>query len=1158
MAIYGITAYGTDVYGLGRPTDYVLPSFTASAVNYSTIRVSWAKPSGTIFRYRLLANRYGYPVTETDGSILIDSGAYPGNAYYDSATIPGSYQHYGFYVALDPAATIWVRSGMTGCLTPADFASRQWLTEKLPAHFKYLFNGGELTGDASGNSYLTQFLSILGWGFDYLQTQYGMLAQHLNDPENIPVNDLLNLAAQVGLSYSPSTPAYTIRKGVKYQAVNSREHGTVTGLAGEITIRTGWGADIQAGPNILLNTDQSTFINPVFEPWDAHRYYAVGECVWTGTPTNSRVWSGTGWWYQCLVANQGQPPPGSGGNSTYWQALNNTADFLQTLTNPKTSSPSTWEALNFANPAGFVAAGTLGQALGIANITGAGYAWHGLVLTGTASTPQNYLLRSVARSTSDIAQMPDPGFESGFTIIEPNTRPNPTWVPKNWPRIMVVPYGGGQGSEFPGQKGAKYTYLASAFWTGLYAEISHQKGGAHSGSYCAQFVITGMTQSGGTAYPQSPWLATTSGASVTISAWLKASGTGMTAVPTLTWLDAHGSPLTPTTGTQASLTVNTWQQVSVSGTAPAEAAYLAFEPVIGSSNPNSYSVLVDDIAVTPTGLALANYAPDPQDVIENAIPVPWVRNSQQWNPDTRYKTGDLALYNDQAFQALRASTGAVPPANYMATPEWAPLSESRRIRICESGYMSQNTTVSANEQLPATPFVEWYDQHGNFISRVFGRTSTNNGAVGKPGNLAFDSFTGQSRLTSAAGSGSVTLSPWQATFWANDSMSGPSAYTRTDQSVNFTWTGSQPAPSVGNAGWSAKWVTTFSPVVSGSYTFTLTSPGGGSRMLVNGLTVVNNWTARATAPQSGSITLQAGTTVTVEVDYAAPTAGPGPTSPNLLPATWKPGRLPASWTSPLFPVIAGYYYLYTVSTTAGANAQITAQVSWYDGKTLIHQSTISGSGTVKVGLGNATVPVGANYASVYVSVSGSATGFSQTFTQVLSATVPAGLKLTSPVPFTASAGPQYSNLLTGRVTDDEQHTWQVPVGSFTVTSGQAYPLAQNQRTYALLPGPANTQLAVTLRSLPNGNYAQGIIFRYSDDTHYWRSDQTGIRYCNGGSWTTAARHETPFLPEDRMTVILNGSSITVLRNGQQVSSASNSYNSTYGMHGIISNDVAVS
>ena len=181
----------------------------ATGTNYGKVSVTWNQPSsGIMFRYRLLRNRYGYPVNQDDGDILYDSDNYPGSTYVDQDVVQGTYHYYGFYVLVDIADNIWIRSGLAACLAPYDYDSAGWFMDCLPECLKTIpSTGGALTDDAAGDSYLQSYLNVIGWGMDYLKTQYDSYAQHLNDPTFIPLDDLWNLAAQLGLNFSPDVPA---------------------------------------------------------------------------------------------------------------------------------------------------------------------------------------------------------------------------------------------------------------------------------------------------------------------------------------------------------------------------------------------------------------------------------------------------------------------------------------------------------------------------------------------------------------------------------------------------------------------------------------------------------------------------------------------------------------------------------------------------------------------------------------------------------------------------------------------------------------------------------------------------------------------------------------------------------------------------------------
>lgn len=1156
MAIYGVTARGTDTYGFSFPPTYVAPGFTANSVNYGTIRVMWNAPTAPVYGYRLIANRYGYPVNENDGSIILESTTFPGGTFNDTQVIPGSYHYYGLYVLNAAVSGTWIRAGVAACLAPFNFASDKWMLNKLPGHFTQLPNGGELTGDSSGNSYLEQFLGILGWGFDYIQTQYAMLAQHLNDPYEIPFNDLLNMAAEVGLVYSPSTPARTIRKGVANQAHVSRQRGTFLGLANEIVIRTGWGADVQLGPNMMLATDESAFLSPVFDAWTSQRYYLTGECVWVGTPSTSRVWSGNGHWYQATAPSQNVQPP----NGSYWSLLAYTPDFLQTLTSSRTSLPVSWEALDLASSNGYVPPGTLTQVLGVPNIPANGNAWNALALDNLAGSPQTFLLRSVSRATSDLNLIPDGGFEAGFTAIKTGVRPDPTWIPASWPKLyrFVPPNSGVSLPDYFGQKGQQSgMYLIPAFWTGVNCWIVRTAVSPNTGSWCGEIIP--QNTSSGTVTAGSPWFSVTAGDAVTVTSEQRYAPTASSFSSTsqINWFDSHGALVSSATPVVTALT-SSYAAVSCSGTAPAGALYGCLSVAI----PSTQKALIDDVAAAVTASLSSTHAPDQADVVANAIPVPWTDSSKLWDPAKRYATGSLVQYRGLPFKALRASTGVTPPLNDVASTEWTPLSEHARVRLAVSAYVSGATAI------PATPFVEWYDQHGNFIDRVFAQTAAANGTVAKPANLYYDSFIEQSRLSTTGSNGTVVLPPWTASFWQNFNMSGAPAIVRTDAAVNFTWPGTQPSPSIGNSGWSAKWETSFTPPVSGVYTFAISAQSG-FRLIVNGVTELNNWASVTSSSQSATVTLPAGTPATVEVDYNVPGEPPGAWTSNLIPATWNPPNSHSSWTSPLFPVIGSFFYKLSASLllVPASGAYLTAQVIWFDAAGVIistDQTTsphpYSGSFTptlvtVLVGGDTVAAPAEAVNAQVFFQVVGSNTDFSAAFIQRLSASFTAGITLTSPVSFIAS-GTQYSGGLANRLEDTSQESWiSGAVGTFNVLAGRAWPVGTDVRSYALMTGPANTMLGVTLDTLPSGTLAQGLIFRFGSDTSYWRCDQTGIRRVSGSTWTTGATHSAAFTAGDRMTLELNGNVITCFRNGTQVSTVTSTYNNSATLHGILSNDV---
>ncbi|WP_433066081.1 glycoside hydrolase family 3 C-terminal domain-containing protein [Dactylosporangium sp. CS-033363] len=97
-------------------------------------------------------------------------------------------------------------------------------------------------------------------------------------------------------------------------------------------------------------------------------------------------------------------------------------------------------------------------------------------------------------------------------------------------------------------------------------------------------------------------------------------------------------------------------------------------------------------------------------------------------------------------------------------------------------------------------------------------------------------------------------------------LTGPAVLTRAESTIDKVWGGASPAPGVNATNWSARYTGTLHPTVTGTYQFSLTSDDG-SRLLVNGQQVINNWFNQGSTTRTGSVALTAGQNVSLEVDY---------------------------------------------------------------------------------------------------------------------------------------------------------------------------------------------------------------------------------------------------------------------------------------------------
>jgi len=105
-----------------------------------------------------------------------------------------------------------------------------------------------------------------------------------------------------------------------------------------------------------------------------------------------------------------------------------------------------------------------------------------------------------------------------------------------------------------------------------------------------------------------------------------------------------------------------------------------------------------------------------------------------------------------------------------------------------------------------------------------------------------------------------------AEFFNNMTLSGPPVLTRLDTALGANWHDQPPAVGVSPNQWSARWTGTLVPPATGEYTFSLTSDDG-SRLLVNGARIIDNWRDQAPTTGTGTVSLTAGQAVTIEVDF---------------------------------------------------------------------------------------------------------------------------------------------------------------------------------------------------------------------------------------------------------------------------------------------------
>ena len=107
--------------------------------------------------------------------------------------------------------------------------------------------------------------------------------------------------------------------------------------------------------------------------------------------------------------------------------------------------------------------------------------------------------------------------------------------------------------------------------------------------------------------------------------------------------------------------------------------------------------------------------------------------------------------------------------------------------------------------------------------------------------------------------------PLTTTFFAGRDLAGPPLLTRQDKAIDFRWRG-RPAPEVPHDDFSARWTGKLTPKASGPALFVVNSDDG-SRVKLDGRTVIDDWSDHAAHTFTATENLVAGRTYDLTVEY---------------------------------------------------------------------------------------------------------------------------------------------------------------------------------------------------------------------------------------------------------------------------------------------------
>ena len=103
-------------------------------------------------------------------------------------------------------------------------------------------------------------------------------------------------------------------------------------------------------------------------------------------------------------------------------------------------------------------------------------------------------------------------------------------------------------------------------------------------------------------------------------------------------------------------------------------------------------------------------------------------------------------------------------------------------------------------------------------------------------------------------------------YFANRTLDGPPALTRTDPALQFDWSQNTPAPGVPRTNFSARWAGTLTAPATGRYTLSLTGDDG-YRLFLDGKPLIDHWFEGGAATEGVDVDLTAGQPHALRIEY---------------------------------------------------------------------------------------------------------------------------------------------------------------------------------------------------------------------------------------------------------------------------------------------------
>jgi hypothetical protein len=282
MAKYGKIFYKGAYYGEPPRFPFSVEPFTATAIDYDRILLTWSNPTGAINGMRLVRNQEGFGECPEDGVVLFERNGDPstfGDTVYtdgednfldsdpknDIGLVSGRWTYYSMWVRRD--TDLWVKANDLVVLLPKEHGtSLPDGSNLLTTHINFMdllprvFTSAEQSplGVVDPSSDLYQFLDGMSFTVDEIITLAELLLPDFSGKNYNPgILELKSL--EFGLAEEEPEAVIRKKRMTREALYMYARKGTLSGLSTMIEALTGFAPRITRTKNLFLSNQDSTF-----------------------------------------------------------------------------------------------------------------------------------------------------------------------------------------------------------------------------------------------------------------------------------------------------------------------------------------------------------------------------------------------------------------------------------------------------------------------------------------------------------------------------------------------------------------------------------------------------------------------------------------------------------------------------------------------------------------------------------------------------------------------------------------------------------------------------------------------------------------------------------------------------------------------------------